>query len=137
MPVIFDTGALFALADRADPAHERTRAALAAERSPIVVPEPVLTETCILMGRRRGGRDERALLESFVRTGWALEPLERVDLARVPELMDQYADADLGFVDASITAIAERLRVSRIYTLDRRDFVLVRPRHVPAFEILP
>jgi predicted nucleic acid-binding protein len=51
--------------------------------------------------------------------------------------MEDYADADLGFVDAAVTAIAERLAVTRIYTLDRRNFQLVKPAHVAAFEVLP
>jgi predicted nucleic acid-binding protein len=51
--------------------------------------------------------------------------------------MRLHADARIGFVDASAVALAERLGVSRILTLDRRDFGLVRPRHVGAFLILP
>jgi hypothetical protein len=33
--------------------------------------------------------------------------------------------------------MAERLNVRRILTLDRRHFELIRPRHCPAFELLP
>lgn len=51
--------------------------------------------------------------------------------------MRQYADAKLDFVDAIIAAIAERLNITRILTLDQRDFRLIRPRHCEAFEILP
>lgn len=40
-------------------------------------------------------------------------------------------------IDAAMAAIAERMRVGRIYTLDRRNFELVRAVHVPQFEILP
>jgi predicted nucleic acid-binding protein len=41
------------------------------------------------------------------------------------------------FVDASIIATAERLGVARVYTLDRRHFGLVRPRHVDSFTLRP
>jgi predicted nucleic acid-binding protein len=34
-------------------------------------------------------------------------------------------------------AIAERLGVTRIYTLDRRDFSVVRPAHAERYELLP
>jgi predicted nucleic acid-binding protein len=51
--------------------------------------------------------------------------------------MRQYADSDIGFVDASIVAVAERLNVRKIVTLDRRHFGLIRPRHCEAFAILP
>lgn len=51
--------------------------------------------------------------------------------------MQQYADANLDFVDAIIAAIAERLNITRILTLDQRDFRLIRPHHCEAFDILP
>ena len=51
--------------------------------------------------------------------------------------MDRYRDADIGFVDAIIVAIAERLASVRLYTLDRGDFTIIRPRHLTAFELLP
>jgi predicted nucleic acid-binding protein len=43
---------------------------------------------------------------------------------------------DTGFVDATIGATAERLKISRILTTDRRDFPVIRPRHCKAFELL-
>jgi predicted nucleic acid-binding protein len=43
----------------------------------------------------------------------------------------------LDFVDTLIVAIAERLNILRVLTLDRRDFHLIRPKHCGAFEILP
>ena len=68
--------------------------------------------------------------------------LQRVDLAdedwaRAVELIERYADLGLGLVDASVVAVAERLGVTDIATLDRRDFAVVRPRHVVAFTLLP
>ncbi|MFN4862237.1 MAG: VapC toxin family PIN domain ribonuclease, partial [Pseudanabaena sp.] len=45
--------------------------------------------------------------------------------------------SQLDFVDAVIVAIAERLRITRVLTLDRRDFSIMRPRHCDYFEILP
>jgi predicted nucleic acid-binding protein len=41
------------------------------------------------------------------------------------------------FVDATVVAIAERLKIQRILTTDCRDFSLVRPRHCKEFELLP
>jgi uncharacterized protein len=43
----------------------------------------------------------------------------------------------LDFTDAAIVAIAERSNITRILTLDRRDFTLIRPKHCDYFEILP
>lgn len=53
------------------------------------------------------------------------------------EILEQYADSQLDFTDAAIVAIAERLAITRVYTLDRRDFSIVRPIHCDYFELLP
>ena len=76
-------------------------------------------------------------MDRIVRGPWPVTDLEPVDLQRAAELMARYAESRIGFVDAAIAALAERLAVVRVYTLDRRDFTVVRPRHVPAFEVVP
>lgn len=58
-------------------------------------------------------------------------------LERAADLIGQYADLPLGFVDASVVALAEQLELQEIATLDRRHFSVVRPRHVDAFTLLP
>jgi hypothetical protein len=52
-------------------------------------------------------------------------------------LVEQYGDLPLGTADACVVALAERLRIPTIATLDRRHFTIVRPTHVSAFELLP
>ncbi len=47
--------------------------------------------------------------------------------------MEKYADSKIDFVDCAIMAMAERLNISRILTVDQRDFRLLRPLHVDAF----
>ncbi|HLE78929.1 MAG TPA: hypothetical protein VI687_00910, partial [Candidatus Limnocylindrales bacterium] len=59
------------------------------------------------------------------------------DYTRIRELCDRYADADIGFVDAAVLAIVERLGESKLATLDRRHFGLLRPRHLESIELLP
>jgi predicted nucleic acid-binding protein len=66
-----------------------------------------------------------------------VEELTIRDLRRTLELLVRYTEARIGFVDASVVATAERLRISRILTTDRRDFSLIRPRHCKSFELLP
>lgn len=53
------------------------------------------------------------------------------------ELVRQYDDLPLGTTDASVIALAERLGVTEVATLDRRHFTVVRPRHVSALTLLP
>ena len=44
---------------------------------------------------------------------------------------------DIGFVDAAVLALVERLNEPKLATLDRRHFGLLRPRHVDALHLLP
>jgi uncharacterized protein len=53
------------------------------------------------------------------------------------ELVDTYADFPLGTTDAAVVAVAERLGIAEIATLDRRHFYAVRSRHVKVFNLLP
>jgi predicted nucleic acid-binding protein len=63
--------------------------------------------------------------------------LELADYERMAELVETYADFPLGTTDAAVAAVAERLGVSEIATLDRRHFHAVRPRHTGGFQLLP
>jgi len=65
------------------------------------------------------------------------EDILKGDLGRMRALMEQYADLPMDFADASLLVLAERLRVSRVFTLDRRGFTVFRPRHAGCFEIFP
>lgn len=134
--IIADTGPLVAAADANDQDHERCLAALLrAER--IVVPSSVLAETCYLLERNLGSTAEAAFLRSFEAEELVLANITSGDLERMAELVEHYGDLPLGAVDASVVAVAERLKITEIATLDRRHFTIVRPRHVAAFTLIP
>ena len=90
----------------------------------------------IYLLRSRPGPDaERSFVESVTAGELTAENLTSGDPAWSAALLHEFDF--LGFVDASIVAVAERLRLRSIVTTDRRDFRRVRPRHVSAFELLP
>lgn len=134
--IILDTGPLLAAANDRDQHHATCAELLATARGPLLVPSSVVVETCWLLEARRGSRAEAAFLRSFD-LGLELVELTINDLNRMAELVEQYADLPLGAVDASVIAVAERLAVTTIGTLDRRHFTVVRPKHVPVFDLLP
>lgn len=78
-----------------------------------------------------------ALLADIESGAYRVVDLVTADYARVRELCDRYADADIGFVDAAVLAVTERLGERKLATLDRRPFGLLRPRHCDALELLP
>lgn len=59
------------------------------------------------------------------------------DARRAAALVRTYADMPLGTTDATVVAIAERLGLAEVATLDRRHFTVVRPAHVSALTLLP
>jgi hypothetical protein len=68
---------------------------------------------------------------------FTLTGLAATHWARCAELIERYADLGLGLVDASVIAVAERLRITVVASIDRRDLLVVRPTHCAAFELIP
>ena len=62
---------------------------------------------------------------------------ETADIDRAADLVEQYAGFPLGTVDASVLAIAERLEITRIASIDHRHFYAVKLRHCDSLELLP
>lgn len=135
MPLLVDTGVLYALADRDDRWHARAKAYLQEARELLVVPVTVVPETAYLLHARLGPRAERAFIRSLAGGELAVEALGGDDLVRAVEILEQFPK--IGFVDASVVAVAERLRVDTLATTDRRDFSRVRPKHVARFHLVP
>ncbi len=61
----------------------------------------------------------------------------REDAACCGALLSKYGDLDLGLADASVIALAERLGVRRVLTVDERDFRAVRSRNGEPFVLVP
>jgi uncharacterized protein len=135
--LIVDTGVLVAVGDEADRYYEPCRDLLETDLGPLVTNALVVAETAYMLRRGLGGVAELALLE-MIREGTLIAVnLLPEDWDRVAELVERYDDLGLGVTDASVIAMAERLGASRVATLDRAHFRVVRPRHIPAFELLP
>ena len=103
----------------------------------MVVPALVVAEVSYLLGRALGASAEATFFRSLADERVRLEPPTPADVGRVAELVERYADLPLGGTDASVVAIAERVGLAEVATLDRRHFSVVRPRHVEAFVLLP
>jgi hypothetical protein len=107
------------------------------EPAPFVVSPLVLAEACYLIGKFGSADNEATLLRDMARPPFQLEALAIGDLERMAELVAQYGDLRLGGTDASVVALGERLGLTRLATLNLRDFSVVRPRHTEAFDLLP
>lgn len=133
---IYDTGFLLAVLNIEDELHESCIAAYEKENRAIL-PEVVIPELAYMVMRDLGYEPLVKFLLSIVAGDFVLVPTELPDLKRAAEILEKYADSRVDFVDCVIVAIAERLNIKRILTVDRRHFSLFRPRHGDAFEIIP
>jgi predicted nucleic acid-binding protein len=61
------------------------------------------------------------------------------DILRALELDAEFNELNLGLVDGMVAAVAERRRIHRVLTTDRRDFGAIRigPRLSHMLELLP
>jgi len=137
LALILDTGPLYASLDRSDDDHQRCRSLIEAAAEPIVIPTPVLVETDYLIHRSLHPGVLVALLQDIVDGAYVVEPVAAADHPRIRELCDIYADADIGYVDAAVLAITERLNEPKLATLDHRHFGTLRPRHITSLTLLP
>jgi predicted nucleic acid-binding protein len=135
--MLLDTSALYAIADRDDKWHGAMLEAVEGCIGQRVVPVSVLAEACYLISTYLGPAAERKLLRALIGEEFELEGLDLRDLERSEAVLEKYADANVGFVDASIVAVAERLNVRTVATTDRRHFRLFRPKHCRTFELVP
>jgi hypothetical protein len=111
--------------------------ALHAARRELLVPATVVAEVGYLLAREAGVRVESLFLRSLADGGFTPVDLSNADYARMADLVTAYESLPLGTTDASVVAIAERLGLTDVATLDRRHFTVVRPKHADALTLLP
>jgi uncharacterized protein len=140
-PIVADTGGLLrALAHTADgqpsfPEYEN----VLTSASLVIVPGLVLAEVDYFLRQNRSAM--RRLIAEIFDPGTRYEyelPLPS-DLVRALELDARFKALNIGLVDGTVAAVAERRRVYRVLTTDRRDFGAIRvgPRLARALELLP
>lgn len=128
-PLLLDTGGwLNALAG------DEPWAGAVEEASELIVPGLVLAEVDYHLRKQR--RAMHRLLKDLDAGAYRYEPPTPLDLARARELDEKFKKIDLGLVDASIAALAERIGVVRILTIDS-DMAAVRfgPQYRQSFEL--
>jgi len=132
---IVDSGPLVAVAKAADPAHRACLEVLQAPGLRLVIPALCVAEAAYLIQRHGGSSTEARFLRGLEHFD-VQAPIAQ-DWIRIGELVEQYADFPLGGTDASVIALAERLRTEIVVTLDRRHFGTVRPKHCERLQLLP
>ena len=133
--VLVDAGPLVALIDTGDRHHARCREATRSIPAPLGTAWPVITEAMYLLSFSWRAQD--TLWDTIQNGGLEMLPLGAEDVPRMRQLMQKYRDLPMDLAGAALVRIAERERISRIFTLDRRDFQVYRPAGLGRFSLIP
>jgi uncharacterized protein len=128
--IIVDAGPLIALFDRDDRHHSRSVSFVQACQSQLISNVPVLTETTFIL---RFSVDAQRDFLLWARRALEIDDRTAADLPRIAALLDKYRDAPADFTDVSLVALAERLNISQIASVDN-DFAIYRLSGKRAFE---
>lgn len=137
MSYLLDTSFWFALLNRSEQTHAAVLAVAQQITEPVLTATPVTAEVAYLVRRELGQAALGQFVFSLAEPDFQLVEPMPVDYQRASAVVHQYQDAHIDFVDAVLVAVAERLRIRRILTLDQRHFRLFRPHHCSAFELFP
>ncbi|MEU7988499.1 PIN domain-containing protein [Streptosporangium canum] len=135
--IVIDTGPVVANANRKDAHHPQCVDLLQNFPGPLLLPAPLLTEIGYMLSSRAGAKAEADFLRDVADGVYELVSVTSTELNRAADLVEQYSDLPLGTADAFVIAVAEKFHAVNIATIDRRHFSIVRPTHVPAFNLLP
>lgn len=135
--ILIDSSFLIALYDKTADEHEEVNAVAKLYRAQFLVPQVVLTEVLYLVKRETGIRGAIQFLDEFLGSQAYLQEVTVPDLIRVKAIMQHYTSAKIDFVDCCIMALSERLNITQVGTLDKRDFTILRPKHVNTLDLLP
>jgi predicted nucleic acid-binding protein len=133
--ILVDAGPLIALIHEDDNEHRRCREAFEAMNESLGTVWPAVAEAMHLLSF--SWQAQEGLWEMIETGAVEMLPLTVDDLPRMKELMRKYRDLPMDLADAALVRVAEREKLRRIFTLDRRDFQIYRPARIGRFAIIP
>jgi uncharacterized protein len=133
--VLVDSGPLVALVSASDAQHGRCTEALAALQPPLLTCWPVLTETAWLLRRQPAALDK--LFAAFDAGMLSLLMLDADAVGWIAAFLRRYESSAIQLADAALAYLAERENIRTVFTLDRRDFSIIRVKRNRSLRIIP
>lgn len=133
--IIADTNAIIALLNSRDKNHQIILEIVI--KNEILIPSTILPEVDYLVTKYLGENIARQFLEDLAEGAFSYLNFNNFDLRSTLRIMGRYADIPIGFVDASIVALADREKIPSILTLDRRHFSIIRSETQDFLHLLP
>jgi predicted nucleic acid-binding protein len=133
--VLVDTGPIVAILLDSDQHHDECVEQLRRIDVPMLTCWPVITEVAWLL--RAYPEAIRRLLSSFRGRPFGLLDLNDEDIAPVAGILSKYRSLGLQIADAALLHLANREGIGTIFTLDRRDFGVVRLANGKKLRLIP
>lgn len=137
--MIADAGGLVALLDRNEPDHDPCLDVVAGHGGPLRTTWPAFTEAMYLLHRNAGWAGADALWQMTERGHLLTANQATAATHRMRDLMRAYRDLPMALADASLVALAEERRETRILSLEKhfRAYVATWSRRGHGFDVLP
>lgn len=136
MQVLIDTSAVISIIDKSHHLHKKIKELVLVEENLYIIPSTVIVEVCQLLKYKFDSSVEISFLKEIIKTIFLMESVKYQDMSRILEILIKYKDLNIGYVDSSIVAMAERLKTNKILTLDKKHFSVVIPSGFKYFDIL-
>ena len=133
--ILIDTGPIVAFFDRDDRFHAVCTDILKGIHEPLLTTWPVVTECFFLLDFSWQVQED--LWTFLLRGGIDIPPFQKEHRTKCRDLMKRYHDLPMDLADATLVALADALNVSKIFTLDHRDFSVYRFHQKKQFTLIP
>ncbi|HEX6904832.1 MAG TPA: PIN domain-containing protein [Thermoanaerobaculia bacterium] len=135
--ILIDTSGVLAWIDGRQRHHQGVVSAMRSIPGPYLLSPFILAELDYLITTRVGTKAARLFLGEVARGAYQLESFSASDVQRALEVLDRFADQEIGIADASIVVLAERYRINAVLTLDERHFRPLRTLAGAPFRLVP
>ena len=135
--MIVDTSVLLAYFDDKDAAHDYVCSPIEHADEPLIVSPFVVAELDYLLLSRYGVAIETRVLRELASGAWELAEVSLSQLRDATDLVVHYNDFKIGITDAVNVVLAQAYRTTRVATLDRRHFSVLRRPDGRALTIVP
>lgn len=122
--ILVDTGPIVAMLSSTDEHHAVCVRQLETIRGPLLTCWPVITEAAWLL--RAYPLALARLLSSFNGRPFELLSLGEADLPGLTAILQKHRELGIQLADASLLHLANREEAGTVFTLDRRDFTVLR-----------
>ena len=132
---MLDTGPIVAILSESDEHHKTCVEQLESIRGPLLTCWPVIMEAAWLL--RAYPLAIGKLLSGFNGRLFELASLGEADLAEIAAILAKYKGLGIQLADASLVHLANREKIETMFTLDRRDFKVLRLTGGKKFRLIP